>query len=109
MHMDTGLIYDQQDIDEMSKQLDKADAEERRLLQARLERLTRLDEEEHKAVAPLAPRDRPARLLKLRKNKNRNRPCLCLSGKKFKHCCWNKTDAELMELLNSLSKETLHA
>lgn len=24
----------------------------------------------------------------LRKNRNRNRPCLCGSGKKFKKCCW---------------------
>lgn len=25
-----------------------------------------------------------------RKNKMRNKPCLCGSGKKFKVCCWNK-------------------
>ena len=27
---------------------------------------------------------------KLRKNWMRNKPCQCGSGKKFKHCCWNK-------------------
>lgn len=27
---------------------------------------------------------------KLRKNWMRNKSCSCNSGKKFKHCCWNK-------------------
>ena len=26
----------------------------------------------------------------MRKNWMRNKPCLCKSGKKFKHCCWSK-------------------
>ena len=28
------------------------------------------------------------------KNKFRNQPCPCGSGRKFKNCCWNKPDRE---------------
>lgn len=34
--------------------------------------------------------DKRAQITLVRKNKYRNRPCICGSGKKFKSCCWSK-------------------
>ena len=49
--------------------------------------------EKQKASMQVSPYDNKSELGKLRiKNKNRfrNKPCPCGSGKKFKKCCWSK-------------------
>ena len=68
--------------------------------QERLDRqATLLEEAEVKVIAGTPQPKRVAKLLGLRKNSYRNRPCMCGSGKKFKKCCINKPDEELKELL----------
>jgi len=87
MHMDTGHLYGPEDVE----QLELERARER-------VRVTMLEPDEHEAVKSLPRSQRPAALIDFRKNKYRNRPCLCGSGKKFKKCCVNEDP----ELLNSM-------
>lgn len=56
-----------------------------RIMQRQLEQQGRqllpISEREHKELKPLGA--------KHRKNRMRNKPCICGSGKKFKRCCWS--------------------
>lgn len=54
-----------------------------------------LSEDEQPAINEMLVTEDEAKVLQkqpLRKRKNwmRNKPCICESGKKFKHCCWTK-------------------
>lgn len=89
MHMDTGELHrclTDEDIAEM-------------------ERVVRITEEEMQVVEPLPRLLRPKALIDFRKNKYRNRPCLCGSGKKFKKCCVNEDADTLNAMLANLQGE----
>lgn len=75
MHMPTGEI----------SQFDNEDALKAgqiRLIEAHQKPLLELSGAEFKELEPMS---RPER-----KNRMRNKPCVCGSGQKFKRCCWSK-------------------
>ncbi len=91
MHMDTGQLYGPEDVEQL--ELERA---------RELERVTMLEADEHEVVKNMPRLLRPAVLVDFRKNKYRNRPCLCGSGKKFKKCCVNEDPAVLNAMLENL-------
>jgi uncharacterized protein YecA (UPF0149 family) len=70
MDVKTGAIYEGAAAEIMRRELEQ---DGRQLLP--------LSEREHEELKPLGARHR--------KNKMRNKPCVCGSGKKFKRCCWS--------------------
>lgn len=100
MNQDDGRLYIPNDID-MSEM-------EREEFEQHVDRMLAVDAEEVKQLKPIPPAARPAALRRLRKNGNRNKPCPCLSGKKFKNCCFNKSEQELNEMLNKLLEDTMY-
>lgn len=72
----TGDIYNVEEFEKFKKRLEKIkDSEE-------LKHFIPLTDDEYNEFKPLDK--------KVRKNKMRNKLCLCGSGKKFKNCCWSK-------------------
>ena len=88
MNLDTGEIvnFDLEGFDDV-KLDDRFDTERRKMFEDEFNKQTEnkmlaLTEQENKELLPLTKR--------VRKNKMRNKPCVCGSGVKFKKCCWGK-------------------
>lgn|GEM_PF-3427095 len=90
MDCKTGEIFNQEETTSIIKEMDTL-AERQAAFRERLEKykteeqmesLIPIDKGTYQQLKPLQRNER--------KNKMRNRKCICGSGKKFKKCCWSK-------------------